>query len=70
MIVIIMKQLNNNIILNDYQIWGVNNSLVTQRSKATDVIIHVTVTTPHMDQPRRVQAIDIFLCLYRIIIQS
>ena len=51
-------------ILNDYQIGGVNNSLVSKGSEASGVIIYVTVTTPHMDQPRRVQTIDIFLWLY------
>ena len=51
--------------LHDYQIGGVNNSLVTKGSEASGIIIYVTVTTPHTDQPRRVKTIDIFLWLYR-----
>ena len=48
-----------------YQRRGADYSLVTKGGKAVGIVMSVTVTTPHTDQPRRVQTIEIFLSLYR-----
>ena len=48
-----------------YQRGGADYSLVTKGGKAVGIVMSVAVTTPHIDQPRRVQTIEIFLSLYR-----